>query len=128
MSEMTRKIAIYCLKAYSEHHNEMCEECEIYGQTGEDHCFEDALEFAINSLETDETYQLEYEITTGQTKVVTTKQLEEMYAKYEKKLWSQREDVRGDDMIEIGYAEQFMQDLLMELGCWDDEVEDETNN
>jgi hypothetical protein len=31
------------------------------------------------------------------------------------------EDVRGDDMIEVGYAEQFLQDLLCEFGCWDEE-------
>lgn len=52
MSEINSKIALHCLKAYSEHHNEMCEECEIYGHTGEDHCFEDMLEFAIHAVET----------------------------------------------------------------------------
>lgn len=54
-------------------------------------------------------------------KTVTTKQLEEMYTKYEKLLWKEHEDVRGDDMIEVGYAEQFLQDLLCEFGCWDEE-------
>ncbi len=49
------------------------------------------------------------------------KKLEEMYQKFEKKLWSEHEDVRGDDMIEVGYAEQFLQDLLLEFGCWDEE-------
>lgn len=78
-----------------------------------------ALKLAINSLETDEAYQLEYE----HIKCVTTEQLEEMYKQFEKKLWSVREDVRGDDMIEVGFAEQFLQDLLAELGCWDREEE-----
>ena len=54
-------------------------------------------------------------------KTVTTKQLEEMYEKYQKKLWREHEDVRGDIMIELGYAEEFLQELLMEFGCWDSE-------
>ena len=58
---------------------------------------------------------------------VTTKQLEEMYEKYQKKLWREHEDVRGDDMIEVGYAEEFLQELLMELGCWNGEEQDEDN-
>lgn len=61
-------------------------------------------------------------------KTITIKQLEEMYDKFQKKLWREHEDVRGDDMIEIGYAEQFLQDFLMEFGCWeeaDDNKEDQ---
>ena len=54
-------------------------------------------------------------------KTVTTKQLEEMYEKYQKKLWREHEDVRGDSMIELGYAEEFLQELLLEFGCWDGE-------
>ncbi len=56
-------------------------------------------------------------------KAIPIKQLEEMYEKYKKLLWKEQEDVRGDDMIMVGYAEQFLQDLLCELGCWDSEVE-----
>lgn len=48
---MTEKIAIYCLKAASELNPEMCEECPLYGQTGADHCCEDALQVAIKALE-----------------------------------------------------------------------------
>lgn len=48
---MTENIAIYCLKAASELNTEMCEECPLYGQTGADHCCEDALQVAINALE-----------------------------------------------------------------------------
>ena len=48
---MKLDIALYCMKAYSEHHNEMCEDCVLYGQTGTDHCFEDALDVVINTLE-----------------------------------------------------------------------------
>lgn len=58
-------------------------------------------------------------------KTVNVKQLEEMYDKFQKKLWSVHEDVRGDDMIEVGYAEQFLQDLLGEFGCWDEEMQNE---
>lgn len=60
-------------------------------------------------------------------KTITIKQLEEMYDKFQKKLWREHEDVRGDDMIEIGYAEQFLQDFLMEFGCWE-EADDNKEN
>jgi len=43
--------AIYCMKAGIERHSELCEECNLYGKTGCDHCQEDALEVAIKSLE-----------------------------------------------------------------------------
>lgn len=48
---MTIENAIYCLKADSELHSEICEECKLYGQTGTDHCYDDAVELAIKSLE-----------------------------------------------------------------------------
>lgn len=108
---MTREIALHCMKSYSELHSDLCELCPIYGQTGSDHCFEDALEYVIKALEQD-------------SKTVTVKQLEELYDKFQKELWREQEDVRGDDMIEVGYAEQFLQELLMEFGCWDREVEE----
>ena len=59
------------------------------------------------------------------SKTVTVKQLEDMYISYEKSLWREHEDVRGDDMIEVGYAEQFLQDLLGEFGCWDEDMQNE---
>lgn len=83
---------------------------------------QEALRYAIASIETDLKYDLLYE-GAPETKSVTIKQLEEMYTKFEQKLWREHEDVRGDDMIEVGYAEQFLQDLLVEFGCWDGEVE-----
>ena len=43
--------AIYCLKAQSELYSEVCEECPLYGQTGVDHCCEDALQLAITALQ-----------------------------------------------------------------------------
>ena len=43
--------AIYCLKAQSERYSEVCEECPLYGQTGVDHCCEDALQLAITALQ-----------------------------------------------------------------------------
>lgn len=30
-------------------------------------------------------------------------------------------------MIEIGYAEQFLQDFLMEFGCWEEADEGQLN-
>lgn len=48
---MKREEAIYCLKAESERYSEVCEECPLYGQTGVDHCCEDALQMAITALQ-----------------------------------------------------------------------------
>lgn len=48
---MNREEAIYCLKAQSERYSEVCEECPLYGQTGVDHCCEDALQLAITALQ-----------------------------------------------------------------------------
>lgn len=43
------------MKAYSELHSDLCELCPIYGQTGSDHCFEDALQYVIEMLEQEPT-------------------------------------------------------------------------
>lgn len=43
--------AIYCLKAGSERYPEVCEECELYGIVGDDHCYDDATDVAIKSLQ-----------------------------------------------------------------------------
>ena len=48
---MTREIALHCMKSASELERELCEECPIYGQTGCDHCYEDALQYVIDMLE-----------------------------------------------------------------------------
>ncbi|SFU57219.1 hypothetical protein [Butyrivibrio sp. INlla21] len=48
---MTRKIALHCMKSASELERELCEECPIYGQTGCDHCYDDALQYVIGMLE-----------------------------------------------------------------------------
>lgn len=48
---MKREEAIYCLKAQSERCSEVCEECPLYGQTGVDHCCEEALQMAITALQ-----------------------------------------------------------------------------
>ena len=48
---MKKEEAIYCLKAQSERHSEVCEECPQYGKTGVDHCCEDALQLAITALQ-----------------------------------------------------------------------------
>lgn len=49
--------AIYCLKAESERHPEVCEECHLYGQCGCDHCYEDASDIAIKALEDIQQYR-----------------------------------------------------------------------
>lgn len=48
---MTIEETVYCLKAQSERHSEVCEECPLYGQTGTDHCCEDAFQMAITALQ-----------------------------------------------------------------------------
>lgn len=48
---MKREEVIYCLKAQSERYSEVCEECPLYGQTGVDHCCDDALQMAITALQ-----------------------------------------------------------------------------
>ena len=48
---MTREIVLHCMKSASELERELCEECPIYGQTGCDHCYEDALQYVIAMLE-----------------------------------------------------------------------------
>ena len=97
--------------------------CALLYEQGDWGEWKETLRYAINSLKTDLKYDLMYE-GAPETKSVTIKQLEEMYTKFEQKLWREHEDVRGDDMIEVGYAEQFLQDLLAEFGCWDEEVEE----
>lgn len=48
---MTESDGIYCMKAMSESNPEVCEECPLYGQTGTDHCSEEAIRVAIKALE-----------------------------------------------------------------------------
>ena len=52
---MTEQIAIHCLKAII--CEEVCEECELYGQTGTDHCETDAVRIAIEALEKQAEYK-----------------------------------------------------------------------
>ena len=54
---MTENEAVYCLKADSESHSEVCEECDLYGLVGCDHCQNDAIEFAIKALEEVQQYR-----------------------------------------------------------------------
>lgn len=51
---MTREIILHCLKSAIDEEN--CENCKIYGQTGEDHCFKDAVRAAIEILEQEPSY------------------------------------------------------------------------
>lgn len=46
---MTEKQTIHCMKFNCE--LAVCEECDLYGTVGTDHCFEDACREAINALE-----------------------------------------------------------------------------
>ena len=54
---MTENEAIYCLKADSESHSEVCEECNLHGLVGCDHCQNDAIEVAIKALEEVQQYR-----------------------------------------------------------------------
>lgn len=54
---MTENEAIFCIKAESESHSEICDECELYGKTGCDHCHNDAIELAIKALEEVQQYR-----------------------------------------------------------------------
>lgn len=51
MLNINEERAIYCLKAESEKYPEICNECELYGMVGCDHCFDEATDVAINALE-----------------------------------------------------------------------------
>ena len=54
---MTENEAVYCLKADSESHSEVCEECDLYGVVGCDHCQNDAIKIAIKALEEIQQYR-----------------------------------------------------------------------
>ena len=41
---------IYCLKAGSERYPEVCAECQLYGEVGCDHCYDDTNDMAIKCL------------------------------------------------------------------------------
>ena len=46
---MNEEIAKYCLRAMLD--ESPCEECDIYGQCGTDHCEDDAIRFVLKELE-----------------------------------------------------------------------------
>ena len=54
---MTEQEAMFCLKAESERYPEICNECPLYGEVGCDHCFDDAMDVAINALEEIQQYR-----------------------------------------------------------------------
>lgn len=54
---VTENDAIYCLKADSELHSELCEECTLHGLVGCDHCQTDAIDVAIKALEEVQQYR-----------------------------------------------------------------------
>lgn len=56
---------------------------------------------------------------------ITKLQLRKLYDEFDRKTWSESEDVRGDNMIEIGTARQILCDLLCELGVWNEGEEPE---
>lgn len=51
---------------------------------------------------------------------ISRRQLRDLYDKFDRETWSESEDVRGDDMIEVGTARQILCDLLGELGVWEE--------
>ena len=52
-----------------------------------------------------------------------TKKFQEMLRTFQKKMWENHEEVCGNDMIEINSAENILENLLYEFGCWSDEEE-----
>ncbi len=54
---MNENEAVYCLKADSESHSEVCEECDLYGLVGGNHCQNNAIEIAIKALEEVQQYR-----------------------------------------------------------------------
>lgn len=60
-----------------------------------------------------------------QDRIITKKQLRDLFDEFDRKTWSESEDVRGDNMIEIGTARQILCDLLCELGVWNEGEEPE---
>ena len=53
----TMEQTIYCLKAESEKYPEVCEECQLYGEVGCDHCYDDTNDMAIKFLKELERYK-----------------------------------------------------------------------
>ena len=49
MTKEEKKNVLHCLKVMVEEEN--CEECDLYGTTGTDHCEKDCVRMAIESLE-----------------------------------------------------------------------------
>lgn len=49
MTREEKKNALYCLKVMID--EEVCEECDLYGTTGTDHCEADCVRVAIQALE-----------------------------------------------------------------------------
>lgn len=52
-----------------------------------------------------------------QNRIVTRQQLRNLFDEFDKKTWSESEDVRGDDMIEIGTARQIYVICSVSLEC-----------
>ena len=49
MTAEEKKNALHCLKVMID--EEVCEECDLYGTTGTDHCEKDCVRVAIKALE-----------------------------------------------------------------------------
>jgi hypothetical protein len=63
-------------------------------------------------------------INDNQRKVPDEKTFRELHKKFSQKLWKEHEDVLGNDMIEIGYADDILWELFMEygfVGCEDEQ-------
>lgn len=88
---------------------------------------EDAIKFfeEVAKKEVDNANYSKLAIEALQDRIVTRQQLRDLYDKFDKKTWSESEDVRGDNMIEIGTARQILCDLFCELGVWDEGKEPE---
>ena len=117
---------IYCLKAGSERYPEVCAECQLYGEVGCDHCYDDTNDMAIKCLK-----QLEQYRAIGT--VEELKKIEESFNVISDKVWNYI--LAGEELLEryeaIGTIEEFK--ALKEKsvakepdyegdGCWDGHV------
>lgn len=49
MTKKEKKNVLHCLKVMAD--EEVCEECDLYGTTGTDHCEYDCVKLAIEAIE-----------------------------------------------------------------------------
>lgn len=87
---MTPRIALHCMKVNCA--MALCENCDIYGTVGTDHCFEDACREAIESLK---------------------KQISKEPFEHDKKIYNQALEDFKKELIKI-YNKRYMHDIYLD--------------